>query len=188
MGSVMVVDGLELSLSSPADAGTVSGRHSGAAFLMLTAFDLSYLHLCRLPSDASGGRVVLRAFIALGIRLLRRRSQTKSVSARSSSARRRAMPDGRDHEGIVCHGRHCETYIAKSCPRLRLEPLDVKRTGACLPSRDGRQGSKSRFRHPLAISGWETRLPGAHRSRALIQRRHDLVAQAPSHPAHVPRQ
>jgi hypothetical protein len=33
--------------------------------------------------------------IALGIRLLRRRSQRKSVSAFSSSARRPAIPDAR---------------------------------------------------------------------------------------------
>jgi hypothetical protein len=34
-----------------------------------------------------------RSRIALGIRLLRRHSQTKSVSSRSSSARRRAIAD-----------------------------------------------------------------------------------------------
>jgi hypothetical protein len=44
------------------------------------------------PTTMSVFNCSLRSLrIALGIRLLRRRSQTKSVSARSSSARRRAI-------------------------------------------------------------------------------------------------
>ena len=62
--SVEVVDGLELGLSRAALprsalSGAAGCRHSGIAFSLAMALDLSYLHLSRLPVLRISGHTVL---------------------------------------------------------------------------------------------------------------------------------
>ena len=111
-----MVDGLELRItgtahSRPAFSGVTRRRHSGTVFSMPVAFDLSYLHLRRLPVLRIWRAPLFfgRSRIALGIRLLRRHSQTKAcllVPPQRGGARLPTLtPADGDHEGIVCHAR-----------------------------------------------------------------------------------
>jgi hypothetical protein len=86
-----------------------------------------------------------RSRIARGIRLLRRHSQTNNVSARSSSARRRAIPDAHaprvsdgtrtrdilDHNQVLYQLSYTHHAEARSCVADHTAQREVYRAASC---------------------------------------------------------